>query len=379
MSKHAKLSPSGSSRWLHCPGSVNLIDTLPKEQKNPESVYAAEGTKAHALGENCLKKNMTVCSDPHVQVYLDYIWDRVNIGTQLLIEEHCSLEYLGVPGLGGGTTDAGLINKEKRNVEIVDYKHGQGVVVEPKDNTQEMEYGLGLIEKFNLYKFDTVTLTIVQPRAFHPDGPIRSHTMTMQELQDWCSNTLVPIATSTIYHDAPLIPGESQCRWCPAAKVCPALHKRTQEVAQIEFADLAETNKLPSTEALTPEQIGRVLEYAEPIRTFLKEVESYAKHLVDQGTPLDGYKLVRKITRRKLTDDAEDHLWSLLRDDEIYEKKVLAMSKIEKSLKENYPGKYKELMDRVTTKPEGEVILAKESDRRKEVQPAIVNDFKDIT
>lgn len=377
MTTHAKLSPSSSTRWLNCPGSVNLIDAFPAKEDVP-SPFAAEGTKAHALAEDCLNKNITVCADPHVQVYLDYIWRNLYMGTKLLIEERCSLKYLNIPGLDGGTSDAVLINKSKRTIEIVDYKHGQGVVVEPENNTQMMQYALGAIEASNTHKFDTVIMTIVQPRAFHSDGPIRSHTITMEELLDWCKNTLVPIATSTIYHDAPLNPGESQCRWCPAARVCPALHKRTQEVAQLDFceANLAEKPQLPSTDALTPEQIGNVLKYADPIRVFLTEVESYAKQLVDQGTPLDGYKLVRKITRRKLIDNASDILWSMLPDEDIYQEKVLAMSKIEKSLKENYPDEYKDIMKQITVKPEGDVILAKESDRRKEVQPSIISDFE---
>jgi hypothetical protein len=48
---HAKLSPSGAERWMTCPGSIVLSEGMP----NPDSTFAAEGTKAHELAECWLK------------------------------------------------------------------------------------------------------------------------------------------------------------------------------------------------------------------------------------------------------------------------------------------------------------------------------------
>jgi len=50
MTAHAKLSASGSSRWLNCTGSVKAESTLP----NTTSSFAMEGTTAHALADLCL-------------------------------------------------------------------------------------------------------------------------------------------------------------------------------------------------------------------------------------------------------------------------------------------------------------------------------------
>ena len=46
---HAKLSPSASSRWIACPGSVQLCEKINREEK--PSPYAEEGTKAHNLSQ----------------------------------------------------------------------------------------------------------------------------------------------------------------------------------------------------------------------------------------------------------------------------------------------------------------------------------------
>ena len=45
---HARLSASGSAKWLNCPGSVALEEQFP----NVSSEEAKEGTKAHALGRS---------------------------------------------------------------------------------------------------------------------------------------------------------------------------------------------------------------------------------------------------------------------------------------------------------------------------------------
>lgn len=49
---HAILSASSSKRWLNCTPSARLEQNFPNES----SVYAEEGTAAHALGEYKLRK-----------------------------------------------------------------------------------------------------------------------------------------------------------------------------------------------------------------------------------------------------------------------------------------------------------------------------------
>ena len=49
--KHAKLSASGSKKWINCPASIAMESKFPDES----SEYAREGTTAHSLGEAKLK------------------------------------------------------------------------------------------------------------------------------------------------------------------------------------------------------------------------------------------------------------------------------------------------------------------------------------
>src|SRR3982750_206581 len=47
---HSKYSASGSERWFACPASVKLSEGLPDKT----SVWAAEGTRAHAVLEKIM-------------------------------------------------------------------------------------------------------------------------------------------------------------------------------------------------------------------------------------------------------------------------------------------------------------------------------------
>ena len=49
----AILGASSAARWMNCPGSVQLAESLPEQDTTTK--YAAEGTVAHALAELALR------------------------------------------------------------------------------------------------------------------------------------------------------------------------------------------------------------------------------------------------------------------------------------------------------------------------------------
>ena len=400
MAHHAKLSPSASKRWMTCPGSVALIGTLaPKETPNR---YAAEGTVAHEVGEKCLLENkdpadfmgqkftvdgftFTVNDNmvEAVEEYVDYIRDRVSRPANKVdmeVEVWCSLESLGIPGLDGGTSDTVLIHHAHHIIEVIDYKHGQGVAVEVEHNTQAMHYGLGAAIKLGIKRADDwdIILTIVQPRAHHPDGRIRSWELTSDELFEWQDKELIPAAQATQEDNAPLVSSEDGCRFCPVAGNCTALYDKTQELAIVDFKD----NSFPNPVTMTPEQKTIVMDHATMIKAYIVAVENQIKLEVDGGSKdyEDHYKLVRKTTHRKFIDGALDPDFSELLDhldhDQVFIEKPLALGAIEKNLKKALGVKLaKEIMGDLTMKPEGELVVAPIADKRKAEQPSIVSDF----
>tara|TARA_R110000764_G_scaffold60094_1_gene129248 strand:+ start:1282 stop:2565 length:1284 start_codon:yes stop_codon:yes gene_type:complete len=414
---HAKLSPSGAKRWMSCPGSIRLAEKLNVVDKT--SKYAAEGTVAHEVGELCLLNHkdpedyrgqvieadgmkFTVNSNmiEAVTEYTEYVRGRIGhfeaLGyrVELQVEVWCPLDSLGIPGMDGGTSDTMLLMWKDINgvevlceIEVIDYKHGQGVPVEIEDNSQLMSYGLGSMHHAKLDDMDDclIHMTIVQPRAHHPDGRIRSTSMESSNLFHWQDTQLVPAALLTQEPDAPFKASDSACRFCKVAGQCRALQDTIQEEAIADFKDEA----LPDPEVMTTEQKLLVMEHAAMWRGFIVAVENQVKLEVDGGSKdyEEKFKLVRGKSNRKLNGDYDDEfntLMEYLSEDDLFKKVPLPIGDIEGILSSKLGKipkkklKIKEIMDEVTTKPEGKLVIAPISDKRSAVLAAITSDFADI-
>lgn len=411
MAAHSKLSPSASKRWMTCTGSVKLIEELTKRGliEDIPSKFAAEGTAAHELGEKCLRHRrepedflgriipaqgfkfpVTQEMVDAIDIYVDDVRDDMD-GCELQVEVKCVLTSLGIEGLDGGTSDTLLVNPSCKYIIVDDLKYGKGIVVEPEGNTQLMQYALGALIHLGIDEFDDdwdVYLRICQPRAFHPDGPIRSHKMTSGELWEWANEELIPKAQATHNPNAPLVPDHEGCRFCPAMGNCKAIQKKTQEVAHLDFETLSDKNEtptLPDIDTLTADEKRQIMLYGGIINSFIIAVENQMKLEMDHGSKdyKDTHKLVRKTTHRKFTEDALDvdfsDIFDYLNEDDVIEKKPLAMGKIEALLKKA-AGKEEaaRIMRENTTKPTGDIVIAPLSDKRKPVEASLTSDFNDL-
>lgn len=364
---HATWSASASDRRWGCPGSLVMEAEGPPDK---ESEAAAWGTVCHQLAEMCLRSGddaiahlgTTQTTKDHsfvvdeemvetTQVYLDYVRKAAEGGV-LLIEQKFSLDSLGTPFPAGGTGDAVILRDG--SIEVVDLKGGRGVVVEAEGNKQLRTYALGAVLA-NPGSYRTVKVTIVQPRAPHPDGRIRSEEFHVADLIDWTGDLLEAMAESaraeSWYSVKPmrewaadfLRPG-THCTFCKARATCPALASRAMEEAHTFFQP--ETGKLstpPAPESLGVEQIVRILDHADMISNWLNAVRAYAQDLAEMGVDVtDGdstYVLTPKRATRKWNTEDQQQLLAVLqlctdRDAaEFYdEPKLLTPAKVEKLL-----------------------------------------------
>lgn len=95
-----------------------------------------------------------------------------------LIEQRLDFSYL-VPG-GFGTADCVLIAEPL--LQIIDFKYGQGVLVEAEKNPQLALYALGALHAFDtLYEISEVAVTIFQPRRSN----VATWHVSVADLQTW--------------------------------------------------------------------------------------------------------------------------------------------------------------------------------------------------
>jgi len=308
---HSKYGASSASRWLNCPGSVKLSETVPSQ---PSSVYAQEGTAAHKLGELCLMNNnnpsdyadQEITLDDGskyfvnedmveaVTVYVDYVRSRAKLG-ELFIETQFSLAFVHDEMFG--TNDACVFSDMLGMLEVIDYKHGAGIAVSPEENTQLAYYGLGAANVQDLHPDSQIKLTIVQPRA--AGEPIKSWVTTVGYLDKFAKTLKKGVKACNV--KKPKLKEGEWCRFCPAQAVCPQLEKKSLEIARAEFKD--EEIILPEPDSLKPVDIKKVLDFAPVISSWLKAVESYAFNELERGQSIDGYKLVKKRANRKWIDE----------------------------------------------------------------------------
>ncbi len=331
---HATWSASASDRLWACPGSLALTAGLPDK----ESEAAAWGTAAHEVAEICLREgkdaidllgtirktkahSFAVDEDmaETAQTYVDYVRGRAHMAGDmdnpgvLYIEQKFSLEKLNPPFEAGGTGDAVILDNYSGTIEIVDLKGGRGVVVEAVGNKQLRTYALGAVLA-NPGDWRTVRVTIVQPRAPHPDGRIRSEEFDVIDLFDWTVDLQEAMAKAKGAQDGFDGQGASKewardnlsagdhCLFCKAKATCPAL--QTKALAEAHTYFKPEDGALatpPAPQTLTMDQLVRVLDSADMIQNWLNAVRAYAQDQAEMGVDVASGDSVYVLTPKRAT------------------------------------------------------------------------------
>lgn len=380
---HTLNSPSSMSRRRACAGSARMEKDLP----DSESVYAAEGTAAHALGEKCLLTG----TDPwdHIGLKLgdfvhpdgtieEFIVDGDMCDAVSLYVNHCRPLFservtriekkFNLPFLGKGekgTVDFCSISS--RILHVVDYKHGRGVPVGAVENVQGLSYGLGAAEEFINEDWDTLRITIVQPRSFHPLGSIRSWDVAKSDLIDWKLD-LGTAAFNTGIDFAPLKAGD-HCMWCKAAFFCRELTSEVERITKMMFDD--PNSKPVEPDQLTDEEIADiVLNKASMIKRWVATLEDYAQKRGEEKNPLPGTKLVKTREKRTWADEKEaTKVFSMV--DGAYKKTFLTAPQMEKLLGKKKFENYEHLVKKVSTG----VTIVPADDPRPSARPTGEDEF----
>lgn len=340
MSKHAKLSASGSERWILCPGSVAAEEDIP-EKPNP---YAEEGTLAHEVAATFLKDEIVISNITNEMLnniinYSDYISaiEKDLKEYSLLIEQRVDFSHV-VPD-GFGTADC--IIKDNDVLHVIDLKYGKGVPVYAENNTQLLLYAIGALNGFTNYMPGSIVMHIVQPRISN----YSKWTITRYELDYWIE-FLRSKALAALQPDAKRIPHKDACRWCKAKPTCPAIYN---------FIDHT-IKPLKEKKTLSDEELKLVLDNSKLITDFLSSVEELVYDKIASGESFKGYKLVNGRQVRKFKTDSLEELESSL-GESIYKKVPITLAEAEKIFG-------KDVINEITYKQEGKPILVPDSDKR---------------
>lgn len=375
MSKHAVLSASGSHRWLNCTPSARLE----LEFENTTSEAAREGTAAHALCEHKLKKflkkrskrpvsdynsdEMEECTDAYAEFVMEQYEEAKKSCKDPVILIEQKLDFSCYVPEGFGTGDCIIISDDK--LHIIDFKYGQGILVEAEYNPQMMLYALGALEIYDaLYDIREVSMTIFQPRREN----VSTWTIHVDDLKAWAVDELKPKAQMAYDGEGEYLPGE-WCTFCKAAVKCRARAEEKMKLARMEF-------KIPPL--LTDAEIEEVLTVLPNLTKWANEITAYATDAaINHGKEWNGFKVVEGRSARKYRDEekvaeaAKEHGYT-----DIYRQSLIPMTEMQKLM-----GKatFEEILGNLIYKPPGKPTLVPSTDKRPAINVSNAkNDFNEI-
>lgn len=407
MSTHAMLSPSKRSRWALCPGSIREEAKYPDTGSGPA---AADGTHSHTLLEHCIKNGLSDPMDQVGETFTDHEGE-FKVDADRAARVKSAIEYIRERSMGGllpviseqkvdpafllgrddlsGTVDCQILGPDW--LELIDYKDGMGIVT-AEGNLQLEQYAYGVLARLRLpvngnYPFKTVRMTIIQPKlALRGMPAITSHEVSVRDLLA-NMGTIISQAAATDAPDAPLVPGDSQCKFCRAKGSCSALANNVMKEVGIMFQpvvtetlDVAQqsADKDPST--MDDAQIRQIMEAAPLMRQLLEAVEKEALRRLESGGSIPGLKLVNGRGSRAWALPEEEMAEKLVKmgipKSAIYETKLVTPAKAEKLTWEKKDGTKVTLTERqlkrmdqeYVSKLAGKLTVVPESDGR----PAVI-------
>lgn len=417
---HSKLGASSAHRWLNCPGSIRLSEQVSGTRS---SWWANQGTAAHAICEWALTNRKPpkhlqgywVDSEERIfetraeaeagnaehifevdeemvratTVFYDHVRGQVDtmelMGEEpaLFIEQGFDLSFI-MPGMFG-TNDASVFSPG-RTLKVSDYKHGAGKVVEVVDNPQLLYYALGALRQIcwadhiddwdERLMPDEIEITIVQPRARHPDGPIRSWKITPDYLVTDFAAMLQNGAKETQRPNAELRAGD-WCQFCPAKTICPAYEDMIMTPAELTFSqediddvfepckkDLEKRGRERGIQLAKedPERLAQIIAMKPMFDSMVEAAEQQALQLAKSGDKVPNFKIVRKKKHRRWIDPKKvvDLLTLALKEEDLFERKMKSPAKLEAE-------GFAKVIDGLWEKPEGALTLVPETDTRPEV------------
>jgi hypothetical protein len=196
-----------------------------------------------------------------------------------------------------------------------------------------------------------VELCIVQPRAFHPDGPIRTFRTTVAECAPYIARLRVA-AQHAMGDNAPATASPEQCANCAARGSCKA--------AQIAAAWALEVSTEAEMFDLTPDAVDwellRLEQAAQIIEARRTGLEAQARHMLRNGKHLSNWSMVAGRGRLGWKDEQAERAAIAMGD--------LLGVQLRKPTKAITPTQASKLLDAslitdYTVRPRGEMKLAR--------------------
>ena len=327
MSHSRIVGGSTAKRVIACPGSVALVQKAPPQ---PPSKYADKGTLLHGIMALILEhdeppESFLGAEQNGIVLDQEMLDEKVRPALKALddIDPEKAMEYAVeqtvsfgdfLPGVFGS---ADLLGRLGDRAIVLDWKFGDGVVVDAEENQQGMFYAAAALRTPALkWVFDgakEVEIIIVQPPA------LRRWVTTVDRIREF-ERELALAVRQAQRPDAPLASGD-HCRFCPARPLCP------------EMTGAADRALQRAVKELDAVQLGSMLARADLLEGWISDLRGLAMQVLESGNAVPGYKLVAKRATRKWVNEDTAATALVAAGIDPYEQSLLSVAQAEKKLK----------------------------------------------
>ena len=240
---HAFLAPSSAHRWMHCSGSAWMESQFPDISEEEPRIT---GTAAHwvlqyllvgqPLAEGSTTPNGVVVDrtmteaaelaardiEHKLRPYLGDAWQ-----TALVIEQRMDMPRIHAQNWGTPDVRAWVVTADGWLLFVWDFKYGFRAL-EAFENEQLMDYAAGGMSEasrtFPAFQPERckVVLTVIQPRAYHSDGSVRTWETTGGALAPYFDRLAMAAEEATGLNPT-CRPRADLCQDCRARWGCEAL------------------------------------------------------------------------------------------------------------------------------------------------------------
>lgn len=313
---HARVAPSGLHLTVPCPGSLQLQEKappLPMTEEEEEGHVAHAVAQAYAQGNGSLFPRGRKIKIPGGT--RDWEIDDDMIDGALMYKHETSpagrfedaVRCQDVDDDSYGTPDYWQ-SMSLPLLKVMDYKYGHRYV-EVFENYQTISYTAGVGRFLQLPPETPVRLGIVQPRAFHRNGPVRiwdnvwddvtgSRPLMLGDIYAYIARYIRPRVALALGPNPPTHPGR-HCLDCKARHMCEALRRTDAHI--FDYVGTTVPDDLDNY------ALGRELRIIAEAKKLLEARETglfaRADALARAGMPIAFWSLQPKGTRLKWLDN----------------------------------------------------------------------------
>jgi hypothetical protein len=308
---------SQAAYWSACPGFVRMNQTGQAAviEAAGDNSIREEGTAMHWCAERLQDPYGTPVTvgdvAPNGVVITDELYDGATFylnvlntyGDSSIMAWHVE-ELLAAPSIHpqcGGTPDAFGLDLFKSRIVLVDLKGGfRNVEVFP--NWQLIGYVCAIWDTWPDYVTpDTeLELCIVQPRSFHRDGPVRTKTMLIRDIEPYIAK--LSVAAHRAYGDGAQCIAGPQCDDCAARTSCVTCHDAGMRALEVSGDSYVHDLGVVALDY----EMQRIESAIQILDALLTGYQAQAEHMMRRGVQFPHFGLETGIGRLGWKDDAAE-------------------------------------------------------------------------